>query len=111
MGPVPKRLGELYDLLGYMVLSGPELKSTFVPEQGVESMFADLDAGLLNLRRVLGEGGFSRLVDASAEAKALYMSRNHMAGNRIIQHMGEYIRLKKFKTQEPVVDEARFEPQ
>lgn len=111
MGPLPTRLGELYDLLGYMMLSGPELKSRFIPEQNVESMFADLDAGLLNLARVLGHEGLEKLKAAAAEAKTLYESGDHVAGNRLIQHMGEYIRLRKFKTHEPVVDEERFEPQ
>ena len=109
MGTIPKTVGELYDLLGYMVLSGPELKSRFVPEQNIETIFSDLDVGLINVRRVLGDTALQKLSDASREAKLLYESGRHVEGNDLLQHMGEYIRLRKYKTDEPVVDEGRFE--
>lgn len=33
---------------------------------------------------------------------------NAKAGSHILQHMQEYLRLKKFKTDEPVIDISRF---
>jgi hypothetical protein len=111
MTVVPRSLGEVYDLLGAMSISGPLLTSTMFPEQNVRSCFEQLRGGLEQTRSKLGDTGYQRLRMAADEAQSLYEANQHRPGVNLIQHMAEYIRLKKYKTDEPVVDESRFEPQ
>lgn len=105
-----KTPGDVFDLIGYMILSGPEMKSKHFPMQNIDSTFHELQHGLDNIKNKLGEAGYKRLKDAASEAQALYLAGDHQGGNLLLQHMSEYMRLRKYKTDENVVDESRFEP-
>jgi hypothetical protein len=107
---VPKTLGQLYDLLSAMSISGPDLRSLMFPEQNIESCFSQVLDGLDQVSNKLGPVGYERLRVAAETAQSLYKSNGYREGVNLLQHMAEYIRLAKYKTDEPVVDESRFEP-
>jgi hypothetical protein len=81
------------------------------PEQNIQSRFEQLRGGLAAVESKLGEAGYRRLSEVADEAQSLYETDRYREGVNLIQHMAEYIRLRKYKTDEPVVDESRFEPQ
>ena len=71
---LPGSLGEIYDLLGSMVLDAP----TFVdrlghfPHWNIDTMFHMLTEGLGVCRKTLGEAPYAEMMDLAARAKALF---------------------------------------
>lgn len=92
-----KTLGDVSDLLGYMILSGPDIKSEYFPSQNIESVFHELEDGLKNIKKRIGEEGHSHLSGEAAMAKAMYESGNAKGGRYKLHDMSEYIRLRKYK--------------
>jgi hypothetical protein len=109
MSYVITSLGQLSDQLAVMILSGDTFEDPAFPGQNLESVFQDLLNGIENLKEKIGDAAAHRLAEAAIEARALYERAQGETANNILQHMREYIRLKKFNTDEEVVDESRFE--
>lgn len=107
---IPKTLGEVSDQLSLMVLTAPDFLDPVFPWQNRDTVFRQLSEGLDNVKRKLGETGFERLKEAMLQARQLCDSGEGDAARDVLAHMKEYIRLGKYKTDEEVVDESRFEP-
>lgn len=73
---VPASLGEIYDLLGSMVLDAP----TFIdplgdfPDRNIDSEFLTLIHGCGVIRKKLGEDRYAQVMDLAARAKALFVA-------------------------------------
>ena len=95
---IPSDVNELMDLLGSMLLKAPTFVDSAFPDMNVEKRFLELDGGLQNVRAVVGEDNYARLVDLSQRARTLFESdpeeetgETH-EGCRMILQMWELLR-------------------
>ena len=69
---IPKKLSEIYDQLGSMLLWAPKFEHVQFPEQNIDSEFFVLVEGFALIRKKLGEERYSKLIELAAQAKALF---------------------------------------
>jgi hypothetical protein len=83
---VPRRISEVRDFLGFMVMTCPD---DFPPEGNLDldSAFATLVDGLEAVRGPLGEQRHRDLVRMAGEAKALYEAGDEDGGSFTLQDM------------------------
>lgn len=69
---VPRAIGELRDHLAMMMLSSPrfEDKTGLLPDANIDTVFAELNGGLKNVRRKVGEENYTKLAELSARMRA-----------------------------------------
>lgn len=84
-GPyIPATLGELYDLLGSMILKAPRFKDRtgYFPDDGIDESFHQLDTGLQRVQAKLGDDRYAKVVDLSARAKVLFLEDPDMTNGK-----------------------------
>ena len=97
---IPQTLGELWDLIGSMMLGAPTFKDDtgYFPELNIETEFFALNEGLLALRKTLGEERYMTLRGMSDQMRALFesdpdnMNGNTKAGRKLIRDMEDILR-------------------
>lgn len=69
---IPNGIGEINDHLAMMMLSSPQFKDRtgLLPDTTIDTVFAELNAGLERLRKKVGEDNYARLVELSARMRA-----------------------------------------
>ncbi len=72
---IPQTLGELWDLVGSMVLGAPRFIDTsgFFPEKDINTEYLKLTEGLKVVRPALGDERYAQLVDMAQRTKALFV--------------------------------------
>jgi hypothetical protein len=62
---IPQTTGEVYDLLGSMMLSSPKFidKTGYFPDRNIDTEFFALKEGLNNVRKKLGEERYLAAID------------------------------------------------
>lgn len=95
---VPRTIGEIWDLLGFFLLSPPTFKDDFFVGQSVETEFFRLNEGLKVVRTQLGEERYSALIALSDRMRALFeadpedRTGDARAGRRLIYDMERILR-------------------
>ncbi|MDQ0250369.1 hypothetical protein J2W22_002433 [Sphingomonas kyeonggiensis] len=69
---VPGTLGEIYDLLGSMVLSAPTFTDPSFPNRDLNNRFLQLTLGFDAVRTKIGEDHYNVLTNLSLRAKVLF---------------------------------------
>lgn len=71
---VPSSLGEIWDMLGSMILHPPTFldETGNFPERSIETEFHELTQGFARVRGKLGEERYAQLLDFAARAKVLF---------------------------------------
>jgi hypothetical protein len=96
---VPKTIGELLDQLGFMFLSSPRFEDIEFPGQSIDTVFLQLNQGLSNMRKQLGEERFQALSALSAGARTHFegdpLDNNGEAqkGRRLLREMEEMLEM------------------
>jgi hypothetical protein len=69
---IPKDVGEIRDVLGWMMLSSPTFidKSGYFPEMNIDTVFYELNEGLRLMRVKLGEERYIKLIEMSGRMRA-----------------------------------------
>ena len=69
---VPQSIGEIMDHLGRMMLSSPRFRDRtgLLPGRSMDTVLAELDGGLQNERKRVGEEKYAKLVEISARMRA-----------------------------------------
>lgn len=71
---IPKTIGEIVDLLGWMILGAPLMEGdqVYFPSQSAETEFFALREGLGLVRKKIGEDTYLKLIALSEEAQRLF---------------------------------------
>jgi hypothetical protein len=71
---IPETTGEIYDLLGWMMLNAPrfEDKDGLFAGRSIETEFFALNEGWKKVRKKLGEERYARAIELTARMKALF---------------------------------------
>ena len=97
---IPQTIGEIYDLLGSMMLSSP----TFVdrlgnfPERNIDTVFATLNQDFGNVRKQLGEDRYAQLIDMADRMRAHFeadpedKTADGAAGRQLIYDMEDVLK-------------------
>ena len=96
---IPQTIGDLYDLLGSMMLSSPTFvdKTGYFPWFNLELTFSELNQGLALQRKRLGEERYMALREMSDRMRALFeadpedVTGDAKKGRRIILEMEELL--------------------
>jgi hypothetical protein len=99
---IPRTRGELYDLLGSMMLGSPtfEDRTGYFPERNIHTEFFALNEGLKALRKTLGEDRYAKMVELSDRMRAHFeadpedKTEDSMAGRQLIYEMEDLLRGK-----------------
>jgi hypothetical protein len=102
---VPESKGEILDMLGFMMLSSPTFTddSGYFPDRNIETVFVDLNQGLLHIRRRLGEEKYLALAEMSARMKTHFEADPNdengecLAGRELILDMIDILKGRKHK--------------
>ena len=72
---IPASLGEIYDLLGAMILDAPTFTddSGEFPERNIDTVFRQLTESFGIARKKLGEERYATLIGTAERAKALFL--------------------------------------
>ena len=97
---IPLTTGEIYDLLGSMMLSSPTFvdKSGDYPERNIDTEFFVLKEGLKNVRKKLGEDAYLRAVELADQMRAHFeadpedKTDDSLAGRDLILAMEDILR-------------------
>jgi hypothetical protein len=96
---VPQAVGELLDLLGYMMLAAPTFKDKtgYFPGKNIGTAFFSLNEGLLVVRKELGDEHYAALRAVSDKMRALFESDpddktgDTQAGRMLIHEMEDIL--------------------
>lgn len=69
---IPEHLGDIYNLLGFMMVKSPRFEEDIFPGQNVETVFFELTEGLDVVRGDLGEERFHKLVSLAHQMRAYF---------------------------------------
>ena len=97
---IPQTTGEIYDLLGAMMLESPTFvdKLGYFPDQNIETTFFSLKEGLKNVRKKLGEDAYLRAVAMADQMRAHFeadpedKTDDSLAGRDLILAMEDILR-------------------
>lgn len=97
---IPQDVGELLDLLGYMMLASPTFKDDtgYFPERNIDTAFYALNEGLVVIRKKLGAERYAALTALSDKMRALFeadpndSAGNARAGRTLIQEMRDILK-------------------
>ena len=97
---VPQTTGELWDLLGSMMLGAPTFKDRtgYFPERNIETTFVALEGGLNAVRKKVGEERYAALVALSQRMRPLFeadpeeMTGEASAGMQLLRDMEDILR-------------------
>lgn len=69
---IPQTIGEIMDLLGFMMLASPTFKDTtgYFPGRSIHTVFATLNESLTVIRKKAGEERYAALVELSDRMRA-----------------------------------------
>lgn len=72
---IPQTPGEVWDLLGAMVLDAPRFVDTsgYFPGRNIDTTFHALTEGFGVIRKMLGEERYAKLMALAQQAKALFI--------------------------------------
>lgn len=88
---IPETVGAMQDLLASMQLTSPDFTHHRFPGMNIDTTFAELIAGLGNIRKVIGENGYQVLVEMSVEMRARFDVNEVRDGNIIAYEMQEIL--------------------
>lgn len=95
---VPRDILELMDHLSMMLVKAPRFALASSPPLSIEQVFFELNAGLTNIREVVGDDSYATLAELSERAKVLFetdpddTSGDTRAGRQLILQMWEHLR-------------------
>jgi hypothetical protein len=97
---IPQTIGEIWDLLGSMMLNSPTFEDTtgYFPDRNIETTFFALNEGLKAIRKKLGDERYEALVSLSDRMRALFEADPHeetgdaIAGCNLIIEMENILR-------------------
>jgi hypothetical protein len=97
---IPQTTGELWDLLGGMMLDAPTFKDEtgYFPGRSIETEFVALNGGIDAVRKKVGEERYAALVALSARMRALFEADpedntgDTQAGRQLIHEMEAILR-------------------
>ena len=97
---IPQTPGELWDLLGSMMLGAPTFKDDtgYFPERNIETVFVALHGGLEAVRKKLGEERYAALMVLSQRMRPLFeadpedKTGDAQAGRQLIHEMEDILR-------------------
>lgn len=98
---VPQTIGEVWDMLGSMMLSSPTFKDDFFHDRTIDTEFARLNEGLKVVSGELGVERYSALVGLSDRMRMLFeadpedKTGEAVAGRRLIREMEEILRPRR----------------
>jgi len=71
---IPQTPGEVWDLLGSMVLGAPRFvdNSGYFPDRNIDTEFEALTGGFEAIGKRLGEARYGKLMELAQQAKALF---------------------------------------
>jgi hypothetical protein len=94
---IPQTIDDVVSQLGFMLLKSPTFVDPFFPGRNVETAFLQLNGGLRNVRKELGEERFHTLMALSDKVRAHFEADpqdnngESMAGRQLIQEMQEIL--------------------
>jgi hypothetical protein len=68
-GYIPKTADEVVDLLTLILYKSPTFTDSFFIHRNVETVFSQLNAGLQNIRRKIGEEKYAQLTSLAAATR------------------------------------------
>jgi hypothetical protein len=97
---VPQTVGEILELLADMMLTSPDFRDRtgLLPGRGIDTVFAELEGGLQNVRKRIGEETHARLLDLSRRMRAHFeadpedKTEDGIKGSRCIVEMEDILR-------------------
>ncbi|UZK66387.1 hypothetical protein [Sphingomonas sp. M1-B02] len=97
---VPQTIGEIWDLLGSMMLGSPTFvdKTGYFPQQSIDTEFFALKEGLNAIRKRLGEERYEKLVEMADRMRAHFeadpedKTDDSLAGRQLIYDMEDVLR-------------------
>lgn len=100
---VPRTLGELSDLLSSMLLESPTFvdKSGYFPDKDIDSVFFELNEGLITCRAKLGQHRYETMRALSDEMRAHFetdaedTNGGAKQGRKLIFEMMEMLKRKR----------------
>lgn len=107
--PTPTTIGEVYSLLGYILVKGPTFK-TALSGQNIESVFRELNEGLKAIRGEVGEDRLAKLTSLSERTRAHFeadpgdSNGETREGRRLIQEMEAIVLSAVKKPDYPEID-------
>lgn len=94
---IPQSVGELWDLIGSMVLNAPRFVDDDFPGKNIDTEFVELIEGLTTIRKQLGEDRFTKLREMAERTKAHFVaaadddSEEVKAGRNLLFEMEEVL--------------------
>lgn len=97
---IPQTTGDIYDLLGSMMLNSPTFvdRSGDFPGRNIDTEFFVLKEGLKNVRKKLGEADYARSLDIADRMRAHFeddpedKTDDSLAGRQLILDMEDIIK-------------------
>ena len=102
---IPQTTGELWDLIGGMMLDAPTFKddSGYFPGMSIETEFRALNGGIDAVRKKIGEERHAALIALSDRMRALFeadledKTGDSQAGRRLLYEMEDVLRPERHK--------------
>lgn len=107
---VPESIGEVYVLLGFMMLKSPKFEDPVFPGQNIETTFLELNGGLQVIRQQVGEerfhelGALSNRMRRHFEADPTDSNGEAREGRKLIQRMEAIVLAATTKPDYPKID-------
>lgn len=101
---IPQTPGEVWDLIGSMVLNAPKFTDEDFPGKDIDTEFFELVEGLKVIRKRLGEDRYATLVEMAERTKALFVAATNddadevWAGRNLLLEMEEVLNQIRRKT-------------
>lgn len=97
---IPQTIGEIWDLLGGMMLNSPTFVDTtgYFPERSIHTEFYALKEGFRAVYKKLGQQRYERLVEMADRAKAHFLAdpedktEDTLAGRQLFIEMEDVLR-------------------
>lgn len=94
---IPKTVDEVVDQLAFMFAKSPTFEDSFFVGRNIDTVFAQLSAGLENIRTKLGEERYAALAELSIQTRSHFeadpedINGRAREGRLLIQRMREII--------------------
>ena len=103
-----RTVSQFKDHVMYLIMIGTEEPSC-PTSMDWRAGFTQLRYGINNLSKTFGRDPTIKLLVVCDAALEMYKLGDVKEGRWLLQNVHEYIRLRKYKTDENVVDESRFQ--
>ena len=97
---IPQTIGELWDLIGSMMLVSPTFKDKtgYFPDKSIDTTFVGLNSGIEAVRKKLGEQRYAALMTLSQRMRPLFKADpedttgDADAGRQLLHEMEDILR-------------------